>query len=309
MESKSQENPDDFIGLIFTYFKEYGTQNAIPLTNNESYTDTFNTNDGSMKYSTHDVTEFELKLMIDHHEEDIGHVSDGYSSNNSTSSSTSVLQNFNEGNFGAKSKDEMSSLLSQTFEMETMSLKRINNSESNYLQYANEPRSKYLLRFPQLYQEFMNSSNLEKLKTLVYDVITENCIFHIQTSPPIVGVDKIYNMQCMTLKTAPDWYVLFSKMNRIKKRIWTLRSKSSGTLPYNFTNMDREKTYWNFVGMPIEKLDEFHQLQKQKYDTLISQKKLIKFERTSKWYFFLNRECSQFDKVMAYHTHLEIFEK
>ena len=200
----------------------------------------------------------------------------------------------------------MSGLLSHTFEIEAMARKRTDNSKD--LQYPNEPRSKYLLRFPQLYQEFMNSSNLEKLKALVYDVITENFIFHIQTSPPIVGVDKIYEMQCMTLRSAPDWYVLFSKMKRIKNRIWTLRSKSCGTLPYNLLSMETAKSYWNFVDMSIEKLDGFHQLQKQKYDTLVSQNKMIKFERTSKWYFFSNRDCNQFDKVMAYQTQVGIFE-
>ena len=155
----------------------------------------------------------------------------------------------------------------------------------------------------------MNSSNLEKLKILVYDCLTEHCVFHIQTSPPIVGVDKIYQMQCMTLKSAPDWYVLFSKMKRIKKRIWALKGKSSGTLPHNMTLLDKKTSYWNFLGMPIEKLDEFHQLQKQKYDTLISQNKMIRFERSTTWYFFLNRECKKFEKVMAYHAQLEIFEK
>ena len=155
----------------------------------------------------------------------------------------------------------------------------------------------------------MNSSNLEKLKIFLYDVLSEKCIFHIQTSPPVVGAEKIYEMQCMTLKSAPDWYVLVSKMRRIKKRIMSVKSKSSGTLPHNMTLLDKKTSYWNFLGMPIEKLDEFHQLQKQKYDTLISQNKMIKFERSATWYFFLNRECKKFEKVMAYQTQLEIFEK
>ena len=43
MESKNQENPDDFIGLIFTYFKEYGTQSEIPLKDSENFVNSSST--------------------------------------------------------------------------------------------------------------------------------------------------------------------------------------------------------------------------------------------------------------------------
>ena len=75
MESKNQENPDDFIGLIFTYFKEYGTQSEIPLKDSENFVNSsFDNNDA---HSAEDLAEFELNQMIDHHADDIGHISDG----------------------------------------------------------------------------------------------------------------------------------------------------------------------------------------------------------------------------------------
>ena len=317
---ENQEGSDDFFGLIFTYFNVYGTETEISASN-ETVDKPFEIpapDPDGKKYSINNMYDFELNFA------DSEQISDHdsytqYSDMSHESLNTNQLPNFvvtnevNESSYSSKS--EMSSVVSYVpnipseNRMETVSQNRRGAEFIQSLQFPNEPRLHYLLRFPQLYQEYMNSSNLEKLKMLVYDVITEHCVFHIQTSPPIVGVDKIYQMQCMTLKSAPDWYVLFSKMKRIKKRIWALRSKSCGTLPYNLLSMETAKSYWNFVDMSIEKLDGFHQLQKQKYDTLISQNKMIKFERSATWYFFLNRECKKFEKVMAYHAQLEIFEK
>ena len=341
------ENIDgsNFVDLIFSYFSEYGTESEIAISNIEGDVTNYAKNDSAndSKRTTADAEsdnklamnndrEFELpnnnKEVFCHNEvpvtlncdDDFEEINNEYLTNsdflrifgkNDSSVTNTVQDNIFSGTdhtqitYRTKPTD---CTTPTTDESRTESMISHHRFITTTLQHPYEPRLKYLLRFPQLYQEFMNSSNLEKLKMLVYDVLTEHCVFHIQTSPPILGVDKIYNMQCMTLKGAPDWYVLVSKMKRIKRRIWTLKSKSFGTLPHNMTLLDKKSSYWNFVGTPIESLDEFHQLQKQKYDTLVSQNKTIRFERTARWYYFLNRDCKQFEKVMAYQTHVEIFE-
>ena len=176
------------------------------------------------------------------------------------------------------------------------------------LQYPRETRTKYLLRFPRMYQEFMNSSNVEKLKVLLYDTLTEDCVFHILTSPPIVGVRRIYDMLCSTLLSSPDFYVLVHDIKYSHRRHITCLATSFGTIPYVDSITTSETSYWNFTGMPLQQLDDFHQTQKQTYDRLISQKKTIKFKRVTRWHLYLNRQELKFKKSMAASTRLEIYE-
>ena len=145
------------------------------------------------------------------------------------------------------------------------------------LQCPKEARTRYLLRFPNLYQEFMNSSNVEKLKFLLYDTLTEDCVYHILTSPPMMGIEKVYEMQCATLLSSPDFYLSISDIKYYKRRILTCLGTSFGTLHTYHCNLNsqsnKEASFCNFLGMPLHKLDDFHQIQKQKYDRLVSKKK------------------------------------
>ena len=175
-------------------------------------------------------------------------------------------------------------------------------------QSSREPRTKFLVRAAKIWESCLNSGDLVKLKCLMNDILTEDCMFHILTSPPTLGRDKIYESNCLILRQSPDFYVLFSNMKRIKKRMITFNGNSFGTLPFVDTD-EKCAAIWNFYGTPLESLDEFHKLQKQKYDLLRSQNKVIKFERKATWYLILNREVNQICKIMAKTAFLEVFEK
>ena len=176
----------------------------------------------------------------------------------------------------------------------------------SHFQLPKEPRTRYLFRAPMLLQEFLNSGNLEKLKCLCYDVFTEDCLHHNLTNPPRIGRDKIYQSYESVLREAPDFYVLFYNAKRRNIRSITVCANSFGTLvPF----AKEGKSQWNFFGMQTDHLDEFHKVQKQKYETLKSQNKYIVFEKKAIWYLEMNRDSSKYSKVLTKQCFLEIFEK
>ena len=64
----------------------------------------------------------------------------------------------------------------------------------NKLQQPKESRMKYLRRYPKLYQEFLNSGNLDKLKILNDDVLVKDCMLITHGNSPLVGRDKFLNV-------------------------------------------------------------------------------------------------------------------
>ena len=192
-----------------------------------------------------------------------------------------------------------------------LSLMNLHNESSKakpLFQIDREPRAHFLLRSPKLWQEFLNSGNLAMLKKLLIDILTEDCLFQLHAKASIVGVDKIFELQCSNLDNLPDYYVLFSNIKRVKRRLWTLKSNAFGTLlPAN--GNDNLSHIWNiFEHTPVGSLDEHHKLQKQKYDYLKSQNKMIKLERRSFYCLVLNRKMTKFQKVMASESILDVFE-
>ena len=166
-------------------------------------------------------------------------------------------------------------------------------------QLRREPRSKYLLRFPKLFQEFMNSGNLHNLKILFDDVLSSDVMILTQVNPPVVGRDKVFASQCSMLRNVPDCYVVFSKVTRPKRQLMTMASNNFGTFPYANTNDPTRKSWNLFEFTPEEKLDEHHKIQKQKYDTLKSQNKDIKIERRVTWYLLLSADYRCITKIMT----------
>ena len=176
------------------------------------------------------------------------------------------------------------------------------------LQQAKEPRVHYLLRSPKLFQEFMNSGRLNMLKELMEDVFAKDFTFQLLTKSSIVGLDKVFELQCSNLDNFPDYYVLIAGVKRVKRRQWRVKLRSFGTLlPAN--GNDNLSHIWNiFEHTPVGSLDEHHKLQKQKYDYLKSQNKMIKLERRSFYCLVLNRKMTKFQKVMASASILDVFE-
>ena len=114
-------------------------------------------------------------------------------------------------------------------------------------QLVSESRIRYVLRFPNLYQEFLNSGNLHKLKILFNDIFTKDVIFLTQTSPILVGRDKLLDYMTSAHQNVPDFCVFFTNVTRTKHRLVTMKGKSIGTLFYNDTSSsDQTTTFLNY---------------------------------------------------------------
>ena len=180
--------------------------------------------------------------------------------------------------------------------------------EPRIFQNLKEPRIQFLLRFPYIWQELLNSGNLLRLKSLWEDVMTDDCQMHLFTSPPFKGLDKFYEMACNLLRLSPDYYMICSNIRRLKKRVIAFYCRSYGTLP-SVREPENSVNEFNFGGSSLESLDEFHRAQKVKYDMLRSGNKQMRFERKSFVYLMLNRECNKIAKMVTKASKVEIFEK
>ena len=175
-------------------------------------------------------------------------------------------------------------------------------------QLPNEPRVTYLLRSIKLWQEYKNSGDLDKLRILFNDILAEDCLmFLYSTKPPIIGRQKIFELSVSLNRNIPDFCLFYNNIVRSKKRVITYNQNSFGTMPTVNVN-DKSTATWNiFEYTPTEILDEHHQLQKQKYDILKSQNKVIKFERRCIWIVMLSRDSKYFTKIMLTNSIIDIY--
>ena len=182
----------------------------------------------------------------------------------------------------------------------TFSLSRYNPPKLSItsFQRSHEPRIKYLLRSIDLWQEFMNSGDLDKLHILFKDIFSENyIILNDNKFPPIMGLHKLCDVSDSLLRNIPDYCIFYSNITRSKRRVIMMKAKSFGTLPY--ANIINKNTFlWDiFENTSIDKLDQHHVIQKMKYDALKSQKKCIKFETSVTLNIVLNRANHQIEKM------------
>ena len=175
-------------------------------------------------------------------------------------------------------------------------------------QLPNEPRIRYILRSIKLWQEFRNSGNLEKLHILVNDIFVKDCLLFMHNAmPPLVGPSQIFAQTISLNRNIPDLCMFFNSVVRSKRRLITFKGNSFGTIPYAKTD-DRSTSTWNFFEhTPLDKLDEYHKLQKQKYDTLKSQNKVIKFERSCVWMVVLSRDAKYISKIMTMNLKVSVY--
>ena len=174
-------------------------------------------------------------------------------------------------------------------------------------QETNEPRVKYLFRALKLYQKFFNGGEFDNLEVLYKDIYSKDLLVLFQGLPPLVGSQKLLEQQSSVHRNIPDFCVFLNDITRSKHRLLTLKGNSFGTFAYANAN-DNTRASWNAMEyVPIEKMDEYHKVQKQKYDDLKSQNKVIRFERRTTWYFVLDHACQQFEKIMSVHEKVDIF--
>ena len=172
-------------------------------------------------------------------------------------------------------------------------------------QQPRETRIKYLLRFPRLMQEFSNAGDFDKLMVLFNDVFIPDCLLLTHAIPPILGREKICQLLRYLQRGIPDYFVMFSNVVRTKRRLITMKGNSFGTFP--FANSNTKSFVDPFENVPIETFDEYHQAQKQIYDTLKSQSKDIKFERRVTWYLVLSKDRQHIEKMMACNSKIDLF--
>ena len=173
-------------------------------------------------------------------------------------------------------------------------------------QLPNETRMKYLIRYPKLQEQFFNSGELEKLKILFNDVMVRDVVLFPLGLPAIVGRDKVFEVWVSMFRNVPDLCVFSKHAMRSRHRLITFKARSYGTVPSINTN-DKTTVKWNvFEYTSMVDLDEFHKLQKQKYDMLKSQKKMIRYEKTSTVYLYLDKNLQYIIKIMYSDEKIEI---
>ena len=128
-------------------------------------------------------------------------------------------------------------------------------------QLPQESRAKYLVRSLQLWQEFINSGDFERLQVLFNDILDDDCLHIYGPSMPMIGRDKILEQHKSILRYVPDFCVAYTKIVRSKKRLITIKGNSFGTFPYA-NAVDKTINSWNiFENASIDRLDEHHKTQ------------------------------------------------
>ena len=186
--------------------------------------------------------------------------------------------------------------------------KKSNPSISTFV-LPREPRSKYLLRFPKLFEKCLNSGDLFKLKVLFKDILTVDSRILVQMlklESVVTGREKFFQLLCSMMQNIPDFCVMFSDITRKRRGLIEMVQKGFGTFPYANIH-DETRTTWNFFETtPIEKLDEHHQIQKRKYDLLKSQGRQIQFETNLTLHLKLDRAAKCVTKLVLNNAQVNI---
>ena len=174
-------------------------------------------------------------------------------------------------------------------------------SGSASFQQQKESRSSFLCRVPKLWQEYLNSGDMTRLYYLFKDVLVDDCLLLPYGCKPSVGRDLIYELQRSSLEDIPDFHAIFFNIHHDTRRIITMKCRCYGT----FVN-HRLSPVNIFETTPLEEFDDYHKIQKMKYDELKSQNKVIRFERTATWYFTLDRRLHHIIKIATNHLKMNI---
>ena len=179
-----------------------------------------------------------------------------------------------------------------------------------YPQMNNESRLDYLCRVPSLLQAAINSYNLEKVKYVINDAVSEDCILKSASLNAYSGRNKWYDQLETVLNCVPDFYVA-NTQPMLFRRCIVFKQYSYGTTGVltGINNNPKKDFLWNiFKATPIEKMDDKMRTLKIKYDKCISEGKLIRFVRKVILFYMLNKEMTHFEQRVSYCESLELYE-
>ena len=179
-----------------------------------------------------------------------------------------------------------------------------------YTQMMNESRLDYLIRVPILLQAAINSYNLEKLKFLINEVATEDCLLKVSYLEVYHGRDKWYDQLVTILNTVPDLYVANTPPMLYHRSI-VMKQYRYGTMgALTGINNNAKKDYlWNpFKTLPVEKMDAKMKSMKATYDKCIIEGKLMHFDYKVIVFYMLNKEMTHFEQRVSYCESFELYE-
>ena len=176
------------------------------------------------------------------------------------------------------------------------------------LQVIGEGRIPFLLRFPKLWQIALNQGDARAQRILMNEVLTEDCIFQPTIKLTLTGKARVVEYMVTVLRSLPDFYMKFSSLKHNKNRIITFKQSCYGSIVPNIIESTPNPFRFIFDYLPTTDLDEHMKLQKQKYDLLKSQNKVISIVRKTFITLRLNSELQYIEAIMAHGIVFEISE-
>lgn len=170
----------------------------------------------------------------------------------------------------------------------------------------NESRLEYLLRFPYLLQEAMNTGNLRMLKHLFAEALTEDCVLENgESMAPIEGRDKLYGFHTLILNSFPDYFSVVHSIKKISSCVYRFKRNSFFTYVSNMGTQAFDK--WLEKAQLVDKMDQNMQDQIQKFYLLKHQDIPIKFERKSDVYIRLNKDLAHIERLVFVNFFFEVY--
>jgi hypothetical protein len=175
---------------------------------------------------------------------------------------------------------------------------------------TSESRLEYLCRFPELLQAAINSSNLEMLRYILDESVTEDLLTTIDNMYDCRGREKWYLQSVAILNSVPDFYVAFTKPMLFRRCICMKQYCYGTTGVLTGLNSSPQTDYlWNpFKAIPFEKMDERMKEYKVLYDKCMSEGKLVRFVKRSFLFLILNEEMTHIEQRVAHCESFELFE-
>ena len=268
---------DDKADLIFRYFETHGIDNVINLSSSENNYELIAISDTNSDFTTSN---------------------DSVSSYNSLSTRNSSAASFD---YSFLLKPPLKSNYIQPI------IKEIYVPNQRMLQFKGEGRIPFLMRFPQLWQLAVNEGDSKAQQILMNEVLTEDCIFQPTVKKIVTGKANVAAFMIFILKLMPDFYMTFSNIKHKERRVITFKQVCIGSIipnPPESTNAPKGI----FETLPIADMDAKMKLQKQKYDLLKSQNKIISVERKAFFSIRLNPELQYIEAIMTKGITFEVTE-